>query len=71
MNRAAALIVLLTWAVAPLPLGARQDSGATAAQRATVSRTVNLLQTGQQYGKGMHQLDVCLAAGSHGQPRKL
>ena len=36
-------------------------SGATAAQRASVTRTVNLLQTGQQYGKGMHQLDVRLA----------
>jgi hypothetical protein len=36
-------------------------SGATAAQRASVTRTVNLLQTGQQYGKGMHQLDVRVA----------
>jgi hypothetical protein len=36
-------------------------AGATAAQRASVTRTVNLLQTGQQYGKGMHQLDVRVA----------
>ena len=36
-------------------------AGATAAQRATVTRTINLLQTGQQYGEGMHQLDLRLA----------
>jgi hypothetical protein len=36
-------------------------SGATAAQRASVTRTANLIQTGQQYGKGMHQLDVRVA----------
>lgn len=36
-------------------------AGATAAQRTSVTRTINLLQTGQQYGKGMHQLDVRLA----------
>jgi hypothetical protein len=36
-------------------------SGATAAQRASVTRTVNLLQTGQQYGDGMHQLDLRVA----------
>jgi outer membrane receptor protein involved in Fe transport len=36
-------------------------SGDTAAQRASVTRTANLIQTGQQYGKGMHQLDVRVA----------
>jgi hypothetical protein len=36
-------------------------TGATAAQRTTASRTINLLQTGQQYGKGMDQLDLRVA----------
>jgi hypothetical protein len=36
-------------------------TGSTAAQQLAAFRTVNLLQTGQQYGKGMHQLDLRLA----------
>jgi hypothetical protein len=36
-------------------------TGATAAQQTSATRTVNLLQTGQQYGDGMDQLDVRLA----------
>ena len=36
-------------------------TGSTAAQRAAAFRTVNLLQTGQQYGTSMHQLDLRVA----------
>jgi hypothetical protein len=36
-------------------------TGATAAQQTTATRTINLLQTGQQYGDGMSQLDLRVA----------
>ena len=36
-------------------------TGSTAAQQTSATRTVNLLQTGQQYGKGMNQLDLRVA----------
>jgi Carboxypeptidase regulatory-like domain len=36
-------------------------TGSTAAQRTSATRTINLLQTGQQYGKGMDQLDLRVA----------
>jgi hypothetical protein len=36
-------------------------TGATAAQRLTANRTIQLLQTGQQYGDDMNQLDLRVA----------
>jgi hypothetical protein len=36
-------------------------TGSTAAQQTSATRTINLLQTGQQYGKSMNQLDVRVA----------
>jgi hypothetical protein len=36
-------------------------TGATAAQQTSATRTINLLQTGQQYGDGVDQLDVRVA----------
>jgi outer membrane receptor protein involved in Fe transport len=36
-------------------------TGSTAAQQLSATRTINLLQTGQQYAKGMDQLDLRVA----------
>jgi hypothetical protein len=36
-------------------------TGSTAAQQTSATRTINLLQTGQQYADGMHQLDLRVA----------